>query len=121
MKFCWCTISVSNLEQSIRFYQQIVGLSLNRRFVAGPGVEIAFLGTGGTEIELICDSNRQAPVHKEGISLGFSVSSLDKQIEFIKEKGLEVEGGPLQPNPNVRFFFVKDPNGVSIQFVEHIM
>ncbi|MEG3070260.1 MAG: VOC family protein [Candidatus Syntrophopropionicum ammoniitolerans] len=44
MKFCWCTISVNNLEQSIRFYQQIVGLSLNRRFVAGPGVEIAFLG-----------------------------------------------------------------------------
>jgi len=41
-------------------------------------------------------------------------------IEVIKEKGLEVESGPFQPNPHIKFFHVKDPNGVSIQFVENM-
>jgi lactoylglutathione lyase len=40
-------------------------------------------------------------------------------IEVIKEKGLEVESGPFQPNPHIKFFHVKDPNGVSIQLVEN--
>ncbi|WP_366557050.1 VOC family protein [Desulfosporosinus sp. BICA1-9] len=56
----------------------------------------------------------------EGISLGFEVESVDNMIEVIKEKGLEVESGPFQPNPHIKFFYVKDPNGVSIQFVENM-
>lgn len=120
MKFCWCTITVNNLEESIKFYQEIVGLSVNRRFAAGPGMEIAFLGAGGTEVELIYDPASKAPGNIEGISLGFEVESLDEHIKFIKEKGLTVESGPFQPNPHVKFFFVKDPNGVRIQFVENM-
>ncbi len=46
MKFCWCTITVKDMEESLKFYQEVVGLKLNRRFEAGPGVEIAFLGDG---------------------------------------------------------------------------
>jgi lactoylglutathione lyase len=120
MKFCWCTIMVNDLEESLKFYQEIVGLSLNRRFAAGPGMEIAFLGAGGTEVELIYDTGHKAPGNIEGISLGFEVNSVDEQIKFIEEKGLTVESGPFQPNPRVKFFFVKDPNGVNIQFVENL-
>ena len=47
MKFCRCTITVNDLEESLKFYQEIVGLSLNRRFATGSGMEIAFLGAGG--------------------------------------------------------------------------
>lgn len=46
MKFCGCTITVKDLEEVLNFYQEIVGLSLNRRFAAGPGREVAFLGAG---------------------------------------------------------------------------
>lgn len=48
------------------------------------------------------------------------IESVDNMIEVIKEKGLEVESGPFQPNPHIKFFNVKDPNGVSIQFVENM-
>jgi lactoylglutathione lyase len=108
------------MEESLKFYQEIAGLSLNRRFTAGPGMEISFLGAGGTEVELIFNPNHKAPGNIDGISLGFEVKSVDEKIEFIKEKGLAVESGPFQPNPHIKFFFVKDPNGVSIQFVENM-
>lgn len=108
------------MEDSLKFYQEIVGLSLNSRFQAGPGMEISFLGDGETKVELIYDSNNKEMGNVEGISLGFEVESVDEMIRFIKEKGLEVDSGPCQPSPHVKFFFVKDPNGVSIQFVENM-
>ena len=120
MKFCWCTIAVNNMEESLTFYQEIVGLSIVKQFKAGPEVEICFLGDGETKIELICDPNHKITKSIEGISLGFEVESVDEKIKLLMEKGLQVDSGPFQPNPQVKFFFLKDPNGVSIQFVENM-
>lgn len=118
MKFCWCTITVNNMEDSLKFYQEIVGLSIYRRFTGGPDTEIAFLGEGETKVELIHNPSHKASGSVEGISLGFEVKSVDEMIKFISDKGLKVDKGPYQPNPHTKFFYVKDPNGVSIQFVE---
>ncbi len=120
MKFNWCTISVKDIEESIRFYQDIVGLSIERRFKAGPDAEICFMDGGETKIELICDKGHKAPGNIEGISLGFEVKPVDEMLELVKSRGLKVESGPIQPNPHVRFFFVKDPNGLSVQFIENL-
>jgi len=120
MKFCWCTIAVKDMKDSLKFYQEIAGLAVNRRFSAGPGMEICFLGDGETKVELICGPNHKAPGKVEGVSLGFEVNSVDEMIKFIKEKGLAVDSGPFQPNPHIRFFYVKDPDGVSVQFVENM-
>jgi len=119
MKFCWCTITVADLNESIKFYQEIVGLGLQRRFAAGPGTEIAFLGDGETKIELICHGKGQ-PKIGEDISLGFEVKSLDETMEHIKQKGISVHSGPFAPNPHTRFFYVLDPNGLKVQFVENL-
>src|SRR5665648_86811 len=120
MKFCWCTITVDNMDESLKFYQEIVGLNISRRFSAGAGVEICFLGEGETKIELVCNPNHKVMGKAEGISLGFEFKSVDEMIKVIKEKGLEVHSGPFQPNPYIKFFHVKDPNGVNIQFVENM-
>lgn len=119
MKFCWCTITVNNLDESQKFYQEIVGLKLNKRYTARPGTEIAFLGEGDTQVELI--TYGEGPVRmSEDISLGFIVDSVDQKIAFLKENGITILSGPFKPNPNIQFFYIKDPNGVKIQFVEQI-
>ncbi len=117
MKFCWCTMSVSDMEESLKFYQQIVGLKLNKRYTAGPGVELAFLGEGETQVELVCRQGAGVQTGG-GVSLGFEVDSLEEKMSFVKQRGLEIEG-PFEPNPHISFFFVEDPNGVRIQFVEN--
>jgi lactoylglutathione lyase len=97
-----------------------VGLNENRRFQARPGVEIAFLGDGDTEIELICDSKNEGVKIGQDISLGFVTHSLDSMMQFVKEKGMGIHSGPIQPNAHIRFFYVLDPNRLKIQFVENI-
>lgn len=120
MKFCWCTIRVYNMEESLKFYQEIVGLKVDRKFNAGPEVEIVFLGDGETKVELICNGTGKEINVGQDISLGFEVDSVDKMIAFVKEKGIDINSGPFQPNPHTKFFFVMDPNGLKIQFVENI-
>lgn len=120
MSFCWVTIDVKDMNESLAFYEEIVGLKVNQRFQVGPDMEIAFLGEGETQVELIYNKNNSDISFGENITIGFNVDSVDEKMEFIKGKDLEVHSGPFKPNPSTSFFFVLDPNGLKIQFVEEI-
>lgn len=118
MKFCWCSISVSDMEESIRFYHEIAGLSVQRRIKAWPDIEIVFMGDGGDEVELIYNPRLDRAYMGNGIAIGFETGSVDEMMRFVQSKGIEIESGPFQPNPYVRFFNVKDPNGLRVEFIE---
>jgi lactoylglutathione lyase len=118
MKFLWTTIYVKDLEESIAFYSDLVGLRVLRRFPAGPGVEIVFMGNGmpdETTVELLADRNQSAVRHSEFFSIGFAVDSLDAMLETVKSKNIPVHSGPVE-TPGSRFFTIQDPNGLSVQF-----
>ena len=121
MSFLWTSIKVKDLEESIKFYQEIVGLEIQRRFEPGPKREIAFLTADETqtEIELIDIQSKEEIEIGADISLGFEVESVEEKMNFIEDKGIEIESGPIAPNPKIEFFFVLDPNGLRIQFVEN--
>lgn len=104
----------------MEFYQGVLGLKLNNRYMAGPGMELAFLGEGNTQIELVCAENTECQNPGKGISLGFQVESVEDTLSVLEMKGIPVSRGIIQPNPHIRFFFVKDPDGYEIQFVEMI-
>jgi len=120
MKFCWATLTINNLEEYLKFYQEIVGLQANRRFNAGPDLEIVFLGVGETRLELLFDKKSRKVNIGQDISLGFEVESVDKMLAQLKEKGIKIHSGPFQPNPNIKFFYLLDPNGLKVQMVENI-
>lgn len=120
MKFLWTTILVNNMNESLKFYEEIVGLKLAERFQAGPGMEISFLGEGETKIELICNENLKKLDAGSRVTLGFKVESLDEMINFMREKEINIITGPVQPNPSIKYFIIKDPNGVKIQFAEQM-
>jgi lactoylglutathione lyase len=120
MKFAHATIMVKNMEESIKFYQEVVGLPIARRIPAGSEMEIVFLGEeGNTLVELIHNKNNENISFTQDISLGFVVESIENMMKFVEEKGIAIHSGPFQPNPNTKFFYILDPNGLKIQFIEH--
>jgi len=42
-------------------------------------------------------------------------------ISDLKEKGIDIHSGPFQPNPDIKFFYLLDPNGLKVQLVENIV
>lgn len=120
MRYCWTTLYVKNMEESLKFYQEIIGLNLNRISKISPEFELAFLGSGETQVELIFDSSKEIDYSKTSISMGFQTDSLEILIEQLKYKGISILAGPIQPNPNLRFFYILDPNGIKIQFIEFL-
>lgn len=120
MKFCWVTLYVKDMKASVDFYKEIVGLEILRTFSMGEERHFTFLGSGETQVELIQDSEVKEIVMGSTTSLGFEVDSVEDKIKFIKDKGLDVHSGPFSPNPSMKFFYILDPDGLKIQFVENI-
>jgi lactoylglutathione lyase len=120
MDFLWTTIQVKDMKDSLSFYQDVLELPIQRRFNVDEDTEIAFLGNGETKIELVDVKNKVDISFGNDISLGFEVDSVDIMIKKLKEKSIEIETDIIQPNPNIKFFYIKDPNGLKIQFVENV-
>lgn len=119
MRYCWTTIYVKLMEESLQFYHELLGLEIKERFEIGEGVEIAMLGEQGSgTIELICNSKMVQ--NSEGISLGFEVDSIEESLQRMREKQITIKRGPFSPVPSTRFFFIEDPNGLEIQIVQHM-
>ncbi len=120
MKYLWTTVNVENLDESVDFYSDLVGLKLLRRFPAGPGVEIAFMGNGTdneTLLELMADSSIGTIGFSEFISIGFAVDSVDAMLDLLKGKNILIHSGPFE-TPGFKFFTIQDPDGLSVQLFE---
>ncbi len=118
MKFSWTTLYVNNMEESIKFYTELIGLELVTKNPAGPKQTIAFLGKGETQIELIENLDRDQTVTGSDISWGFVTDNLEDMIQKIKDFGISKIEGPIVPNEHIQFIFIEDPNGMRIQIAQ---
>ncbi|MDT0124269.1 VOC family protein [Paenibacillus sp. RRE4] len=121
IKLNWITLRVRNLEASIHFYHNLLGLTVQRRFESR-GRQIAMLGLGETSetsLELI-EGSEQVLKPEAGISIGYEVSSLEAVMERLTEMKIPILREPVQPNPRLRFMYIADPDGFEVQLAEHL-
>lgn len=118
MNFCWVTLLVKNFEDSLSFYHGTLGLPVSSKH-SGNGVEMAMLGEESQpKIELLQSANGRDEAFHSDISVGIAVESLESTMEYLESKQIPVIRGPISPNPNTRFIFIKDPDGYEVQLVE---
>lgn len=119
MKFKWATLRVSNLDTSLEFYRNILKMNISSQF-GTENHQIVMLGQEDeAKIELIYEKGMSIDNPGNGVSIGLEVEHLDDMINTLKRQNLKVEG-PVMPNPHIRFFFVKDPDGYTIQLLEQL-
>lgn len=118
MELCWVTLPVNNLEASLVFYQQVLGIPVDSR-VSGDGFEMAMLGPkNAPKIELISLAHEKDKIHSSDISIGLAVDALDEAMALLQEKGIAIVSGPVSPAPYIAFLYIRDPDGYTIQLVE---
>ena len=124
MKIKYTTIAVEDMEESIKFYKEIMGLEIYKQFNPRPGLNITFMkGEGESIIELI--ENVENPKNVEEIPLkpgliavGMEVEDMKKTVEELKSKGAKFTMEPIQ-TPVEILAFIEDPNGVRIALIQH--
>lgn len=114
MHFRQVTLMVEKLEESIEFYETIIEMKISRRIKTNTG-EVVFLTNGDreTEIELVC-MPQNPKLEVKGISFCFETEDLDAKHKLVQTKGLN-PSEIRTPDANSRYFWVYDPNGISIQ------
>ncbi|MGL4741986.1 MAG: VOC family protein [Sarcina sp.] len=117
MKLIGNGIYVQDLKNSIEFYQKILGFNLDMEFDAGE-FNIAFLTKDSFRLELLSPKENKDIIHTENIMLSFAVESLADVMKCLSTNNIDVFSGPFSPAPNIKFIFVKDPNGVLIQLAQ---
>ena len=108
-------IAVDNLEESARFYTDILGLEEVRRFSPRPGLLIAFFkGEGEATVELI-----EGEEGKNGLyMIGMEVQDMDEEVAKLNSKGVELSGGPFGEPGGPKIAFLKGPDGVEIELIQ---
>lgn len=116
MKLGHVTIQTKNFEEEIKFFEKHVEMEEVHR-MQGMGRNIVFLtgGEGGSNIEIIEKLDAENS-DNENISLGFKTEDVEKKREKLIADGYKVTP-MISPMTNVKFFFAKDPAGITIQFM----
>lgn len=111
------TINTSKLKESLSFYQNILDLHIVRDMRSKGPMNIVFLSDNSTTVCIELIENAEHSYEGSGLSIGFATQDLDKALDDLKSNGIAT-GPMISPNPHTRFFFISDPNGVQIQFIE---
>jgi lactoylglutathione lyase len=112
---------VSNMDQTINFYTNVLGLEVLERKVSPRGSHLAFLKVPNSEelIEL-CSFPSSGPVtvQEDLVHLAFQVESLDETIASLNAEGVKVTDGPTQTSSGSRFIFIDAPDGYEVELIE---
>jgi len=115
-------ILVSDMDRSISFYKDVIGLTLRDRVKLGDTVELAFLyapGQESVEVELIA-KGEIGPNNGVVNHLAFTVEDIETEIKRLKEQGVKL----LDETPrdlsslNVRIAFFEGPDGEVLELMQ---
>ncbi len=149
MKHSHTSFTVSDLDRSVRFYTDVLGMSLARRWErTGPGIEaivgvpgarlkMALVTAGDFALELIQYAGGGAPpinpkINQPGTAhIGFDVPDVDQLARDLRSIGVRFYGtlaslapagsppGTLPP-PGVRGVYFADPDGITIEIAQRL-
>jgi len=112
-------VMVSDMDRSVRFYRDTLGLKL--RFQSPDWTEFdinsSTLALHGGGVPSPPDKERYAG----RASIGFNVENVDKVFEELKSKGVRVVMPPTQrPAESIRLAVVLDPDGLPLSFSQTV-
>ncbi|MDE1820613.1 MAG: VOC family protein [Euryarchaeota archaeon] len=123
MKFSHTSITVRNMDESLKFYTKGLGLDMERRReIPENHAEIAFVRepASGMRIELTWWKDKKELTEGDQLDhLAFEVPDLEEAIRALELHGAKLAKAPYQlQGGSGRIAFVHDPNGIWIELLE---
>ena len=123
MKWDHCGIRAADLERSLRFYTDVLGLEL-LEVVTVLDQPFYFVGNDTVRIEieqanpaqLAAATGTQAGLYH----LAFEVDDLEGAAARLRDAGAQFLLPPSQFREDRKIAFILDPDGVAIQFIQYL-
>jgi len=115
---------VSDLEKTVSFYRDILGLELTRRHTSPRGSQLVFFKAPGSEEEIeICkyDGSGEVKVGYDITHLAFEVDDLDAFAKQAAAKGYPLSDGPTPTGSGSVIAFIDAPEGYEIELIQRAL
>jgi lactoylglutathione lyase len=111
---------VNDLEKTVAFYRDVLGLVETSRHKSPRGSELVFMKAPETEeeIELCCyPASGPVQVPPDLTHLAFEVDDLDAFVRELQKKGVKLSDGPTKSS-GIVFAFLDAPEGYEIELIQ---
>jgi lactoylglutathione lyase len=111
---------VHDLEKTVSFYRDVLGLEEIRRQTSGRGSQLVFLKAPDSNEEIeICKFDQSGPVvvGPDLTHLAFEVDDLEKFAKKAAAKGYPLSDGP-HPSGIGKIAFIDAPEGYEIELID---
>lgn len=125
MRILHTMIRVNDLDESLRFYCDVLGMQLLRKKEYPSGrFTLAFVGYGSESEGAVVELTYNWDTHQYDLGNGFGhialgVEDIYKTSETLRAKGAKIvrEPGPMKHGGTV-IAFIEDPNGYKIELIQ---
>lgn len=113
---------VNDLERTVKFYEDALGLKVSRRHTSPRGAQLAFVVTPNSDEEIeICQMPPGAPsvqVQPDLMHLAFEVDDLAAFEAELKKKGYALSDGPTKTSSGSVIAFIDAPEGYEVELIQ---
>lgn len=112
---------VNDIERTVKFYREVLGLEEVRRHKSPRGSELVFLkAPESEELIEICHypSAGSVQVQPDLTHLAFEVDSLEAFATHAAKFGLKISDGPTTTSTGTVFAFIDAPEGYEIELIQ---
>ena len=112
---------VNDLEHTVKFYEQALGLRVARRHTSPRGAQLVFLATPNSDEEIeICQlpNSPSVQVQPDLMHLAFEVENLAAFTAAIEKKGYKLSDGPTPTGSGSIIAFIDAPEGYEIELIQ---
>ena len=121
-KYLHTRFRVSDMDKSISFYQDVLGMEVIEQKTSPRGSKLVFLKFPDMDCELeLCSFPDSGSVHvpEDLVHLAFQVDDLEVCIEKLNVAGIPITEGPLETSNGTKFIFTEDPDKYEIELIYH--
>jgi lactoylglutathione lyase len=120
--FLHVRMRVNDLDASVRFYENALGLKVSRTHLSPRGAKLVFLALPGTDAEIeLCQMPAGAPavqVQPDLMHLAFSVDDLEAFAAGLKSRGYALSDGPARTGSGSVIAFIDAPEGYEVELIQ---
>jgi lactoylglutathione lyase len=121
-KYLHTRFRVADMDRSVRFYSDILGMEVVERKTSPRGSQLVFLRFPETDCELeLCSfpDSGAVDVPEDLVHLAFQVQDLKVCVGKLESAGIPITEGPVEMESGTRFIFTEDPDKYEIELMQY--